>query len=103
MQRTSIRDWRKHRGLTLERVAHDVGMSTSNLSRMERALIPYNQEDLEALAGVLGCQPSDLLMPFRGGKNSSTQVKLITAANGLSEHQQRAVIDLIESMTREVG
>ncbi len=42
-------------------------MSTPNLSRLERGLIPYNQDTLEALAGAFDTQPANLLYPPNGG------------------------------------
>jgi transcriptional regulator with XRE-family HTH domain len=61
-QRTFIRDWRKHRGLTLERLAERIPMANASLSRVERGLQPYSQPMLEAIAEALMCEPADLLM-----------------------------------------
>lgn len=62
----SIRAWREHRNLTLERVAdrvRDLGLpiTPSSLSRIERRVQPYSQPVLEALADALQCEPSDLV------------------------------------------
>lgn len=59
---TFIRQWRKHRGLTLELLADRIGMSVGNLSMIERAKTGYTQETLEILADALQCEPADLLM-----------------------------------------
>jgi transcriptional regulator with XRE-family HTH domain len=59
---TFIRQWRKHRGLTLERLADRVEMSVGNLSQIERGTYAYNQDTLEALAYALDCEPADLLV-----------------------------------------
>lgn len=59
LRRTHIRDWREFRGRTLEETAEAIGphlpdgITHATLSRMERGLIPYNQRQLEALAGYL--------------------------------------------------
>jgi len=37
-------------------------MDKGNLSRVERSLLPYNQEMLERLAEALGTEPASLLM-----------------------------------------
>ena len=37
-------------------------MTHGNLSRIERGLVPYNQELLEALADLYACEPVDLLI-----------------------------------------
>lgn len=64
--RTFIREWREHRGLSLERAAARVSerlpTTKASLSRMERGLQPYSQPILEALAWAYGCEPADLLM-----------------------------------------
>lgn len=59
---TFIRHWRKHRTLTLERLAERIEMSVGNLSMIERGDYGYSQDTLEALAEALGCHPADLLM-----------------------------------------
>jgi len=57
-----IREWRKYRGLTLEQVAAQIGMSHQNLGKIERGLVPYNQGLLEALAENLRCEPAELII-----------------------------------------
>ena len=59
---TYIRQWREHRGLSLERLADRLGTTKASLSRIERGLQPYSQPMLEALAAALMCEPADLLM-----------------------------------------
>lgn len=61
-QKTFLRQWRKHRGKTLEGVADQLHMSHSQLSRIERGEQPYNQELLEALADLYMCDVVDLLI-----------------------------------------
>jgi transcriptional regulator with XRE-family HTH domain len=56
-----IREWRKHRGHTIEQLAAHVRMSKSALSRVERGERPYNQDLLEAVSEFLRCEPADLL------------------------------------------
>ncbi len=57
-----IRQWRKHRGYTLEQLAERIGMSHQNLGKIERFKVPYNQELLENLAAELRCAPADLIV-----------------------------------------
>lgn len=59
---TFIRQWRKDRGLTQERLAARIGMSTGNLSNIETGKQPYGQDQLEAIAEALGCDVVDLLI-----------------------------------------
>jgi transcriptional regulator with XRE-family HTH domain len=57
-----IREWRKHRGLTLEQLAERLHMHHSALSKVERGKNPYNQDLLERIADELNCEPVDLLI-----------------------------------------
>lgn len=59
--KTRFRDFRKARGLTLEQVASEAGMSAGNLSRLERGEIPYSQSTVETLARLYRCKVADLL------------------------------------------
>jgi transcriptional regulator with XRE-family HTH domain len=59
---TFIRQWRKHRGYSLDQLAERVPMDKGNLSKVERGLLPYNQELLERLASALMTDPASLLM-----------------------------------------
>lgn len=61
-KRTYIREWRKYRHLTLERLAARVGMTHGTLSKIERGLLPYSQILLETVAEQLGTDPASLLM-----------------------------------------
>jgi DNA-binding Xre family transcriptional regulator len=60
--KTFIREWRKHRGLTLERLADRIDMTASHLSMLERGERPYTQETLELIADALGTTASSLIM-----------------------------------------
>ena len=57
-----LREWREHRKLTQERAAERIGISRENLSRIERGLVPYNQDMLESSAIAYMCEPADLVM-----------------------------------------
>lgn len=58
---TFIRHWRKHRGLSLERLADRIHTTHATLSRIERGMQPYNQPLLEAIAEALATDPASLL------------------------------------------
>lgn len=59
---TFIRQWRKHRGLTLQKLADRLEMTPSHLSMLERGLRGYTQDMLEALSDALSTDPASLLM-----------------------------------------
>jgi transcriptional regulator with XRE-family HTH domain len=57
-----IRQWRKHRGLTQERLAERIGIARSYLTKIERGDRRYDQPFLEAASDALRCEPADLIM-----------------------------------------
>lgn len=57
-----LRQWRKHRGLTQEKLAERLGTSKGYISQLESGKQRYNQQHLEALAEALDCDPVDLLI-----------------------------------------
>lgn len=65
---TFIKQWRKHRDLSLEKLSErmrelcDYRLTKVSLSRIERGLQPYSQDTLEALAECLETDPASLLM-----------------------------------------
>ena len=61
-QRQFIREWRKFRNLTQERLADRMGISRGYVSQVEKGKRRYDQHFLEAAAEALSCEPADLLM-----------------------------------------
>jgi transcriptional regulator with XRE-family HTH domain len=59
---TFLRQWRRHRGLTLERAAEFFHMTGQNLGKIERGQVPYDQTLLERAAELYACVVADLLM-----------------------------------------
>lgn len=58
---TFLRAWRKYRKLSRDVAAERVDIDGTTLGRIERGEIPYNQDFLERMALVYGCDPSDIL------------------------------------------
>jgi transcriptional regulator with XRE-family HTH domain len=61
LRRTFLREWRKFRGLSLEKAGELIGVSHATLSRIERGVAPYAQPMLEQAAEVYGCSTAELL------------------------------------------
>lgn len=57
----SIRAWRQKRGMTMVELAAKAQIDQGHLSKLERGLIQYTQQNLESLAAALGVTPSMLL------------------------------------------
>lgn len=59
---TFIRAHREAKKMSLEQLAARIPMDKGNLSKVERGILPYNQEMLERIADALGTDPASLLM-----------------------------------------
>lgn len=59
---TFIRAWRESRGMAIGELAARTGIDKGNLSKVERALLPWNQGVMEKIADALECSVSDLLV-----------------------------------------
>lgn len=59
--RTFLAEWRKFRNMTQERVAEMVEVDQTTISRLERGKVPYDQDILERLSLVYGCEPHELI------------------------------------------
>lgn len=89
---TRIKEWRKTRRMTQEKLGAAVGMSGGNISRLERGLIPYTQPTLEAIAVVLSVRPAQLL---EGGDFDADHERLTEAYRRLpktSRHQALRIL-----------
>lgn len=93
-RQTQIRAWRKEMGLSLSRLADRIGMTTSNLSKIERGEQPYTQPVLEALADALGCSTADLLMRPPGSNKGPVQ----TALDGLDPETREQALAVIKAL-----
>ena len=61
-QRTYFREWRLHRDKMKQyEAAEALGIDRSTLSRIESGESPYDQDMLEKMAVLYGCNPGDLL------------------------------------------
>ena len=78
---TFLKEWRKHRKLTLEVASQRAGMTAGNLSAMERGTQGYTQAGLEALARAYECEPGQLLAIDPDGRSivSKQQIGLYLA------------------------
>jgi transcriptional regulator with XRE-family HTH domain len=90
---TFIREWRKHRGLSQERLAERLEISQENVSLIENGKVAYTQPILEAMAEALNCTPADLIMRPPG---SGDDIRDIMAA--LSPDSQKRAIAVIKAL-----
>ena len=90
-----LREWRKDRGYSLERLAEMIGTSKGHLGDIERGDRRYNEDILEALAVALRCTPADIL---RRRPADPEGIETI----GLLPEQVELVQGMVEQM-RKVG
>lgn len=57
-----VKEWRKHRKLTQEQLAEQIGSTSGAISQLENGIINYTQPTLEALAKALKCRAGDILL-----------------------------------------
>ena len=58
-----LKDWRTLRGLSLERVANELGTSHTTLMRWEGGVHKVPDERIKQLAEIYGCTPAELEHP----------------------------------------
>ncbi|MGZ3272453.1 MAG: helix-turn-helix domain-containing protein [Caulobacteraceae bacterium] len=98
---TFIRAWRKHREMTLGKLAErlktelEIRISEGQLSRIERGETPYSQDILEALAAVLRCEPADLIM-----RDPTQTDALWSLLDGLKPVEREQAIEVIKAIQR---
>ena len=96
-----IRQWRVAKGMSLEALADGVPMDKGNLSKVERGLLPYNQEMLERLADVLGTDPGNLINrdPTKDGK----VIDMVQRLNGADLERAAAILEAAFGRTGTQG
>lgn len=93
-----LRAWRKKSNKTLEQVADHLHMSHSQLSRIETYKQPYNQELLEALAELYGCDVVDLLI-----RDPSDPEGMWTLWERAKPGERKRIVAVADALLRETG
>jgi len=88
-----IREWRKHRGLTQQTLAEQIGISRSYLALIELGKRSCPQEVRSAIAVVLKCSRADLL---EGGPANSDDILLFWSS--LTEAERIDGLEMLRSM-----
>ncbi len=95
-----FKEWREFLGLKQEEAAERIGITQSNLSRVEGAKTPYDQDFLEMTSAAYGVSVEDLITrhpatasaPIRGEAQILSTLKRI---EGLNEHDVQLHFELI--------
>lgn len=97
-RRTFIRQWRKHKRLTLEQVAEELNVTFSLISQLERGETNYTQPMLEALATLFGCEPADLLM-----RDPTDPEGIWSLWDQAKNGQRRQIVDVVKVIIGKTG
>lgn len=89
LRKTYLREWRKHRGYTLETAGEMIGIKHTTLSRVERRVMPYSQALLEAAAEAYRCSPADLIM-----RDPSDREGIWTVWDHAKPGERRQIVDV---------
>lgn len=98
--RVFAREWRIKRELTLEKVAHRVGMSVSYLSDLEKGAggKRWNMDHIIALADAYGLDdPQDLF------RHPDRQDPLLRLVNGLKGEDRDTAERILSALHRKTG
>jgi transcriptional regulator with XRE-family HTH domain len=94
-QQTHIREWRKHRGLTLDKVADRLDMTAGHISMLERGQRGYTQDTLEAVAAALQTDVASLLM-----RNRTDPDAIWTVWDQAKPAQRRQLLVIAQALVR---
>jgi transcriptional regulator with XRE-family HTH domain len=93
---TFIRQWRKHRGLTLEKLAARLNdMAPSNLSMLERGKRGYTQETLERIAEELQTDAASLLI-----RNPADGEAIWSLWDQAKPGQKKQIVEIAKTITK---
>lgn len=88
-----VREWRKFRGLTQERLAERTPFTTGAISQLETGRTKYTQDMIEALAVALDCDPGDLL-----SKDPSKEGEIVDLLRHLPTEKQADAIAVLKAL-----
>lgn len=88
-----VREWRKAKGLTQERLAERTPFSPGAISQLETGRTGYTQEMLEALADALGVKPGDLI-----SRHPDIEADVVSLFDDLSEDKRRIAIEMLKTL-----
>lgn len=92
-QKHFVREWRKFRGLTQERLAEQTPFTTGAISQLETGRTKYTQDMIEALAVALDCEPGDLL-----SRDPSKEGEVADLLAALSDENREAALKMLKAL-----
>jgi DNA-binding XRE family transcriptional regulator len=88
-RRIFLREWRKHRGLSQERLAERMGITQGQYSKIESRRRPWDEPFLEAAADALSCEVVDILI-----RDPTDVAGIWSVWESLQPAQQRQLVEI---------
>lgn len=96
--RTFLRQWREYRDRSQDSVAETLEIDRSTISRVERGESPYDQDLLERLALIYGCEAHDMLSINPLAPDAPRLV--YSKVRAASPEKQREILAVVEAMLK---
>lgn len=93
-----LKSWRKHRGLTQDKLAQRSGLSKPFISQLETGKRQYSQDVLELLAQTLRCSPPDLLM-----RDPTDPEGIWTVWESAQPGERVQIVEVAKALTKRTG
>lgn len=96
---TFLRNWRVFRKLTQQQAAERLEIADyTTIGRIERGVLPYNQDFLECAALAYGCDVEDLLSidPLKPDGPKLIYSKM----RGASPEMQKRIVEVVEALLK---
>ena len=93
-----IREFRKSRGMTQNRLAELVGIESSNISHIERAVSKVGLATLVGIANNLGCSVDDLLCDSIQCEREAFENQLVELSKDCNPTELRMLTDLARAL-----
>jgi len=84
--------------MTQEQAAEPLNMDATNLGKIERGLVPYDQRLLESAAELYGCEPADLIM-----RNPSDPEGIWSVWERAKQGQRKQIVEVARVIVGHTG
>lgn len=99
---TRIREARKERGLTQERLAEQVGLSTRHIAKVEKGDVNPSLEVLSTLVKTLGISIDSVFNSDSAEMTEEIQ-EIASLYRACSEQEQRLILAAVRAMAKELN
>lgn len=95
-----IKEARKKRAMTQERLAEELGVSIGYVSQLERGITKISLNTLAAISGILNCDMGELVTGSSVRRNDYLGDELSERIELLDNRERKLLLDLINSILR---